>query len=83
MRLACNISRNCGLPDGYQKATDFGHYVKRDKEVEEKRAYSRLSTDRFFPGLAACLDVIGVKGVKDRKVLFEAFADLSLDDGRV
>src|SRR5260370_17938285 len=30
MRLACNISRNCGLSDGYQKATDFGHYVKRD-----------------------------------------------------
>jgi hypothetical protein len=57
--------------------------VRRDKEVEEKRAYSRLSTDRFFPGLAACLDVIGVKGVEDRKALFEAFANVSQDDGRV
>jgi hypothetical protein len=83
MRLTCGISRNRGLSDGYQKATDFGHYVKRDKEVEEKRAYPRLSTNRFFPGFAACLDVIGVKGIEDLKVLFEAFADVGLDDGRV
>jgi hypothetical protein len=83
MPLVCSISRNRGLSNGYQQTTDFGHYMKWDKEVEEKRAYFRLSTNRLFPGLAACLDVIGVKGVEDLKILFEALADVGLDDGRI
>src|SRR5258706_6080676 len=34
MRLACNVARNRSLSNGYRKATDFSHYVKRDQEVE-------------------------------------------------
>jgi len=68
---------------GYQQTADFGHHVKRDNEVEEKRACSRLSTNRFFCGFATYLDIVAVKCVKNLKVLFEALADLGLEDGRV
>jgi hypothetical protein len=36
MHLPCGISRNRGLTNGYRHATDFGHYMKRDQEVEKK-----------------------------------------------
>jgi len=45
MPLVRSIPRNRGLSNRYQQTTDFSHYVKRDKEVEEKRAYSALSTN--------------------------------------
>src|SRR5215472_7704540 len=83
MRLACRVSRDRDLSNGYLQTTDFGHYVKRNQEVEEKCAHSCLSANHFFLGFAAYLDIIGVKGVEDRKVLFEAFADAGLDDSRV
>jgi len=79
MCLACSISRNRGFSNRYRKTTNFGHYVKRDKEVEEKRAYFRFSTDRL--GFAADFDIIGVKCVEDLKILFEAFGDFCPDDG--
>jgi hypothetical protein len=83
MRLVRSISRDRGLSNRYQETTNFGHYVKWDKEVEEKRAYSRLSTNQFFPGFSAYLDVISVKFIEDLKILFEAFTDVRPDDGRV
>jgi len=55
--------------------------VKRDKEVEEKRAYFRFSEYRLR--VAADFDIIGVKGVEDLKILFEALGDLGPDDGYV
>src|SRR6266404_4350576 len=83
MRLACSVSRHRGLSNGYLQTADFGHYVKRNQEAEEKRAHSCLSANHFFLGFAAYLDIIGVKGVEDPKMLFEAFADVGLDDSRV
>src|SRR6266576_6999560 len=83
MRLVCSISRNRGLSNGYQQTTDFGHHVKRNQEVGEKRAHFRLSTNRFFPGFAAYLDIVIVKSVEDFKIFFEAFADVGPDDGRI
>src|SRR6266496_2953111 len=83
MRLACSVSRHRDLSNGYLQTADFGHYVKRNQEVAEKRAHSCLSANLFFVGFAAYLDIIGVKGVEDPKMLFEAFADVGLDDSRV
>src|SRR5262244_2238545 len=83
MRLACSVSRHRDLSNGYPQTADFGHYVKRNQEVAEKRAHSRLSTNHFLVGLAAYLDIIRVKGLEDPKILFEAFADVGLDDSRV
>ena len=83
MCLACSISRNRGFSNRYRKTTNFGHYVKRDKEVEEKRAYFRFSAYRGPLGFAADFDIIGVKGVEDLKILFEALGDLGPDDGYV
>ena len=83
MGFVCSISRNRGLSEGYQQTADFGHHVKRNQEVGEKCAHSRLSTDGFFAGFAAYLDIVGVKYIKDLKVLFEAIADLGLDDGGI
>jgi hypothetical protein len=57
--------------------------VKRDKEVEEERAYFRFSTYRYRLGFAADFDMITVKGVEDLKILFEAFGDFGPDDGCV
>ena len=82
MRLAC-VSRHRDLSNRHLQTADFGHYVKRNQEVAEKRAHSCLSANLFFVGFAAYLDIIGVKGVEDPKMLFEAFADVGLDDSRV
>src|SRR5256885_2408906 len=38
-------------------------------------------TTLFRSGFAGYLDVVVVKGVEDLNVLFEAFADVGLDDG--
>jgi hypothetical protein len=57
--------------------------VKRDKEVEEKRAYFRFSTYRCPLGFAADFDIIGVKCVEDLKILFEALGDFGPDDSCV
>src|SRR5262249_37507310 len=83
MRFVCSISGNRGLSEGYQQTADFGHHVKRNQEVGEKCAHSRLSTNRFFCGFATYLDIVVIKCVKNLKVLFEAFVDLGLEDGRV
>jgi len=81
MCLAYSITRNRGFSNRYRKTTNFGHYVKRDKEVEEKRAYFRFSEYRLR--VAADFDIICVKGVEDLKILFEAFGDFGLYDGCV
>jgi hypothetical protein len=81
--LACSIARNRGFSNRYRKTTNFGHYVKRDKEVEEKRAYFRFSTYRCPLGFAADFDIIGVKCVEDLKILFEALGDFGPDDSCV
>src|SRR5258705_12338095 len=83
MRLTCCVSRHRDLSNGYLQTADFGHYVKRNQEVAEKRAHSCLSANHFFLGFAAYLDFIGVKGVEDPKMLFQAFADVGLDDSLV
>src|SRR6266566_1357722 len=83
MRLACSVSRHRDLSNRHLQTADFGHYVKRNQEVAEKRAHSCLSANLFFVGFAAYLDIIGVKGVEDLKMLFEAFADVGPDDSRV
>jgi hypothetical protein len=83
MRLACSVSRHRDLSNGYLQTADFGHYVKRNQEIAEKCAHSCLSANYFFMGVAAYLDIIVVKGVEDPKMLFEAFADVGLDDSRV
>jgi hypothetical protein len=83
MRLVRGISRNRGLSNRYQQTSDFGHYVKWNQEVVDKGAQSRFSPNRSFPGFAAYLDIISIKFVEDFKILFEAFADVGLDDGRV
>ncbi len=72
LRLACNISRNRALPNGYQQTIEFGHYMKGHQEVGQERAHSRLSSNRFFPGVPGYLDIVVVKDVEDLKVLFEA-----------
>jgi hypothetical protein len=34
--LACNISRNRALSNGYQQTIEFRHYMKGDEEVSQK-----------------------------------------------
>jgi len=83
MRLFRSISRNRCLSNRYQETADFGHYVKRNQERGYKWPHSRFSPNRFFPDFAAYLDIISIKFVENLKILFEAFADVGLDDGRV
>ena len=83
LRLACNISRNRALSNGYQQTIDFGHYMEGHQEVSQECAHSRLSTNRFFPSVAGYLDILVVKDVEDLKVLFEAIADVGLDNGLI
>src|SRR5882724_4974360 len=83
MRLARGISGHRGFSNGNRQTTDFGHYVKREQEVEDKGPHSGLSSNRSFPGFVTYLDVIGVKLVEDLKIFFEASADVSPNDGRV
>src|SRR3981189_3100928 len=52
MRLACSISGDRGLSNGYQQTTDFGHGVQREQEIEEKRAHFRLSANCPSPAFA-------------------------------
>jgi len=71
LRLACNISRNRALPNGYQQTIEFAIH-EGALGSWQKRAHSRLSTNRFCR-FAGYLDIVVVKHVKDLKVLFESF----------
>src|SRR5258708_20891731 len=58
MRLAGSVSRHRDLSNEYLQTADFGHYVKRNQEVAEKRAPSSLSPNLFFVGFAAYLHIL-------------------------
>ncbi len=57
--------------------------MKWDQEVEEKGSHCLLSANRCLLAFVTYFDIIGVKCVEDFKILFEALADVSLDDGRI
>jgi hypothetical protein len=80
MGLCSEISGDRGLSDNCEQAADFSHYVKRDQEVREKRAYSVFSTNRFVCGLATYFNIVRVIGVEYREIVFESFADLGARD---
>ena len=64
MRLICGVSVKWAFPNVYGQAADFGHYVKREQEIEEKCTHSRFSPDQLLPIFAAYLDIIGVECVE-------------------
>src|ERR1700693_3641440 len=83
MGLRSDIYRNRSLSDGYEQATNFGHYMKRRKEVGQKCADARLSSNGVLQGVASHRNVVSVKRVKDLKTFLVALANFCLDDGLV
>src|SRR6202162_6555225 len=83
MGFGRDISRNRTLSDGYEQPTNFGHYMKRRKEVGQKCADSRLSSNRFLQGVASHRNVVSVKRIEDLKIFLVALANFCLGDGLV
>jgi hypothetical protein len=81
--VGSSISRNRGLSNRYQQATDFGHHGKRDQEVGEKRTYSLLSADCLPRIFAPDLEIVCVKSLKDAEKLFVAPVDFGAQDRRI
>jgi len=50
MRVACCVSRHRDLSNGYLQTADFGHYVKRNQEVAEKRGALLPFRESLLPG---------------------------------
>jgi hypothetical protein len=74
---------NWALSNLYRQAANFGHYMKRGKDIEKERPNSLLAAYRAGPCLGGHLDIIGVECVENLKIFFPASADISRDDGRI
>jgi hypothetical protein len=81
MCLICGVSVNRALSNLYRQAANLSHYMKWDQEFEKDAANSLPSNYRLRA--VGDLDVIGVKGVKNRNILFPTPADIGGDDGGI
>ena len=68
MCLIRGVSVNRALSNLYRQAANLSHYMKWDQEFEKDGANSLPSNYRLRA--VGDLDVIGVKGVKNRKIFF-------------
>src|SRR6202035_4610671 len=83
MCLICGVSENRAFSNLYRQAANLSHYMNRDKEFEEECANLLPAKYRATLGAVADLDLIGVEGVKNLKILFPAAADIGGNDGGV
>jgi hypothetical protein len=81
MGLVHDISRNRRFSNGYRYTADLGHDMKGSQVAKENCAHTLLSTNQFFRGFAASLDIVGIKRVEDLKILFVTSSDVGMDDG--
>lgn len=71
-----SISKADGEP------ADFGHDMERHQEVENDRKYARLADERSGIAVTCHLDILIIKVVEKREVLFVAVADCRHSRGR-
>src|SRR5580693_5732305 len=83
MCLICRVSVNRAFSNLNRQAANLSHYMNRDKEFEKECAHPLLAKYRATLRAVADLDMIGVEGVKNLKILFPAAADVGGDDGGI
>ena len=54
--------------------------MKRHQKIEEKGPSPRLSTNGFPCHVATHLDIVDIIGVEDLDVVFEAIADIGMNN---
>jgi hypothetical protein len=79
----CAVSVNWAFSNLNRQSANLGHYVKRDKEVEKKRANPFLTLRGLGLRVGSHFDIIAVERVKNFKIFFPASADIGGDDGGV
>src|ERR1700683_1916717 len=83
MGLRHDISRDGSLPEGYEQATNFGHYMKRREKVGQKSTDSRLPSNGLLHYVASHRNVARIKRIEYLKIFLVALANFCLDDGLV
>src|ERR1700683_2371729 len=83
MCLICGVSVNLAFSNLYRQAANLSHYMNRDKELDKERARPLFAEYRAAFRPVGDLDMIGVEGVKNLKILFPAAADVGGNDGGV
>src|SRR5580692_8812064 len=83
MCFTCRVSVNRAFSNLNRQAANLSHYMKRDKEFVKECAHPLLANYRAAFCPVGELDMIGVEGVKNLKVLFPAVADVGGDDGGI
>ena len=82
MRLVFSVSGIAVCQMDINKTTDFGHDAKRNQEVGDSHRAAHFH-EWVLPRFRCYIDIIGVKLIEEFKILFEAFADIGMNDGRV
>ena len=83
MCLICDVSVNRAFSNLHRQAANLSHHVNRNEEFVKDCAHLRLAKYRAAFGSVGDLDIIGVEGVKNLKILFPADADVGGDDGGI
>ena len=78
MCLICSVSVNWALSNRYRQASNLSHYMQRDQKSEKECANPFPAKYRATLRPVGDLDIIGVEGVKNLKILFPA-----VNDGRI
>src|SRR5579871_5027481 len=83
MCLTCRVSVNRAFSNLYRQAADLSHHVNRNEKFVKDCAHLRLAKYPAAFGSVGDLDIIGVEGVKNLKILFPAAANVGGDDGGI
>src|SRR5579863_1857225 len=83
MRLIRGVSVNWALSNLYRQATNFCHYMKRGKEVEQECANPFPAAEQACLCAGGHFDITGVEYVENLKILFPAPADIGSHDGGI
>jgi hypothetical protein len=83
MCLICGVSVNLAFSNLYRQAANLSHYMNRDKELDKECARPLLARYHAASRSVGELDMIGVEGVKNLKILFPAAADVGGNDGEI
>src|SRR5580698_1299790 len=83
MCLTCRVSVNRAFSNLDRQAANLSHHVNRNEEFVKECAHPLLAKYRAAFRPVGDLDIIGVEGIKNLKILFPAAADVGGDDGGI
>src|SRR6202035_49138 len=83
MCLICGVSENRVFSNLHRQAANLSHYMNRDEEFVNESAHPLLAKYRAAFRPVGDLDIIGVEGINNPKILFPAAADVGGDDGGI